>query len=52
MFWQIQQSLLLDLLPLAATNVAIPARTQRSGSMSHAAIQIQFAVRGLSPNLQ
>ena len=50
MFWQIQQSLLLDLLPLVATNVVIPPRRQRSGSMSPVAIQIQFAARAISSN--
>jgi hypothetical protein len=49
MFWQIQQSLLVDLLPLAAINVAIPPRRQRSDSTSPAAIQIQFAVRAFPP---
>ena len=50
MFWQIQQSLLVDLLPLAAINVAIPSRRQRSdSSMSPVAIQIQFTVRAFPP---
>jgi hypothetical protein len=43
MFWQVQQSLLVDLLPLTAINVAIPPLRQRSDSTSPAAIQIQIA---------
>ena len=46
MFWQIQQSLLLDLLPVAATNVVIPPRRQRSTSMSPAAfLELESAIR-------
>jgi hypothetical protein len=52
MFWQTPQFLLLDPLSLAATNVAIPPRRQRSDSVSHVAIRIQFAVQGVSSNLR
>jgi hypothetical protein len=40
------------LLSLAATNVAILPRRQRSASMAHVAIRIQFAVRAVSSDLR